>query len=49
MPDDAAWLVNAAPSSTPRTKTEVQIFAVRRRKEPIKSSQLNELRFDQQP
>ena len=43
MPDDAAWLINAAASSTPRAKTEVQIFAVRRHKEPIKSSQLNEL------
>src|SRR5512132_4268506 len=43
MPHDAAWLVNATPPSTPRTKTEVHIFTVCRRKESVKTSQLHKL------
>ena len=43
MPDDAVRLINTTPSSTPRSKTEIHIFAVCRRKEPIKTAQFNEL------
>src|SRR5215469_18365956 len=43
MPHDAVRLVNATPSSTPRTKAQVNIFAVCRREESIKTSQLKEL------
>ena len=43
MPDVAVWLVNATPPSTPRSKTEVHVFTVCRREEPVKTSQLNEL------
>jgi hypothetical protein len=43
MPDDAFRLVNATPSSTPRAKTEIHIFTVSGRKEPVKTSQVDEL------
>ena len=42
VPDDAAWLVNATPSSTPCAKTEIDIFAVCWRKKPVETCQLKE-------
>src|SRR3954453_2805517 len=43
MPDDAGRLINAAPTSTPCSETEVYIFAICRSKESVKTSQFEEL------
>src|SRR5437667_9153026 len=43
MQDEAAWLINATPSSSARAKTEDHILTVCRRKQPVKTSQLKEL------
>src|SRR5439155_10420727 len=43
MPDVAVWLVNATPSSTPRSKTNIQILAICWIKQAVKSAKFNEL------
>src|SRR5215216_1504847 len=43
MPHDAARLINAAPTSTPCSETEVDVFTVCRRKEPVEPSQFEKL------
>jgi hypothetical protein len=42
MPDVAVWLVNATPSSTPRSETNIQILAIGGIKQPVKPAQFNE-------
>jgi len=43
MPDVAVWLINAAPTSTPRSETNIQILAICGIKQPVKPAQFNEL------
>src|SRR5437763_17168545 len=43
MPHDAGRLINAAPTSTPCSETEVHVFAVCRRKKPVETSKFEEL------
>jgi len=43
MPDNAVWLINAAPPTAPCSKTEIHIFAVRRYKQRVETTELNKL------